>query len=46
MENGIGGYFRVRFSTNFPAALRYDFDWQKLKNEPDPFQMIDYSTIS
>jgi hypothetical protein len=46
MESGIGGYFRVRFPSNFPAALRYDFDWQQLKNEPDPFQTIDYSTIS
>ena len=46
MESGIGGYFRVRFPTNFPTALRYEFDWQQLKNDPDPFQTIDYSTIS
>jgi hypothetical protein len=46
MESGIGGYFRVRFPTSWPADLRYDFDWQKLKTESDPFQTMDYSTIT
>ena len=46
MESGIGGYFRVKFPANWPAELRYDFDWQKLKNEVDPFQNIDYSKIA
>ncbi len=45
MESGIGGYFRVRFPADLPADLRYDFDWRELKNEPDPFQTIDYSSI-
>ncbi len=46
MENGIGGYFRVKFPDNWPVELRYDFDWQKLKHEADPFQTIDYSKIA
>ena len=46
MESGIGGYFRVRFPANWPMELRYDFDWQKLKSEADPFQNIDYSKIA
>jgi hypothetical protein len=46
MESGIGGHFRVRFPNNWPADLRYDFDWQQLKSEPDPFRTIDYSAIS
>lgn len=46
MESGIGGYFRVRFPTNWPNDLRYDFDWQKLKSEPDPFRTIDYTKIA
>jgi hypothetical protein len=45
-ESGIGSYFRVRFPANWPAELRYDFDWSKLKSEPDPFQNIDYSMIA
>jgi len=44
-ESGIGGYFRVHFPENFPPELRYDFDWQKLKLEADPFQMFDYATV-
>jgi len=46
MESGIGGYFRVRFPTNWPHDLRYDFDWQKLEKEPDPFRTVDYSKIA
>ena len=45
MESGIGGYFRVKFPDDWPEDLRYEFDWQTLKNEADPFQLIDYSTI-
>lgn len=45
-EAGIGGYFRVRFPTTFPPGMRYDFDWQRLKNDPDPFQTIDYASIA
>jgi hypothetical protein len=46
MESGIGRFFRVRFPTNIPLDLRYEFDWQKLKDDPDPFQTIDYATVS
>lgn len=45
MESGIGGYFRVRFPDDWPQELRYEFDWQELKQELDPFQTIDYSEI-
>ena len=43
--SGIGGYFRVRFPNDFPPDMRYDFDWQELQKEPDPFQNFDYSSI-
>jgi len=46
MESGIGGYFRVKFPGNWPQDLRYDFDWQAIKNDPDPFQTIDYRKIA
>jgi len=46
MKSGIGGYFRVKFPDDWPPDLRYEFDWQKLKNEPDPFKTIDYSKIA
>lgn len=46
MKSGIGGYFRVKFPDDWPLDLRYDFDWQTLKDEPDPFQTIDYSGIA
>lgn len=45
-ESGIGGYFRVRFPTEVPLDLRYDFKWQNLQNEPDPFRTIDYLKIA
>lgn len=46
MESGIGDYFRVKFPDNWPLALRYDFDWPAIKNDPDPFQTIDYTSIA
>ena len=46
MESGIGSFFRVRFPENWPPELRYDFDWQTLRNEDDPFQTIDYESIA
>jgi hypothetical protein len=46
MESGIGDYFRVKFPDDWPHRLRYDFDWQMLKDEVDPFDTIDYSKIT
>lgn len=46
MESGIGDYFRVKFPDDWPPDLCYDFDWKKIKDEPDPFQTIDYSQIA
>jgi hypothetical protein len=39
-EYAIGGYFRVKLADDWPAADRYDFDWQLLKNDPKPFQTL------
>jgi hypothetical protein len=46
MESGIGGFFRVRFPANWPSEERYEFNWQELKNNADPFQSIDYAQIA
>jgi hypothetical protein len=45
MESSIGGYFRIRYPTDWPPDLQYDFDWQKMRSEPDPFAQFDYSVI-
>lgn len=37
MSSAIGGYFRIRFPTNWPMDERYEFDWQALQDEDDPF---------
>ena len=42
MESAIGGYFRVRFPDSWPTDKRYDFDWQQLKADPDPFSEFQY----
>ena len=38
MEPAIGGYFRVKFPTDWPVDEQYDFDWAAIENQPDPFQ--------
>jgi hypothetical protein len=45
MESGIGGYFRVSFPDDWPVDDRYDFDWNTLASEDEPFQKLDYSKI-
>lgn len=46
MESGIGGYFRVQFPNDWPDELKYDFNWSSIKDDPDPFQTIDYNSIA
>ena len=45
MKSAIGGYFRILFPDNWTPEHQYDFDWQILKDELDPFQDFDYSKI-
>lgn len=45
MESGIGGFFRVQFPNDWPDELKYEFDWDEIKNDPDPFEEIDYDKI-
>jgi hypothetical protein len=43
MESAIGGYFRVKFPDDWPLEQRYDFNWQALNTEQNPFQNYPYS---
>ena len=46
MASAIGGYFRVKFPTDWPNSEKYDFtyqDWENLeKSTTDPFQNFPY----
>ena len=42
MESAIGGYFRISFPDEWPQIMRYEFDWQQLRNEEDPFDCYQY----
>ena len=42
MESAIGDYFRIKFPDNWLSADLYDFDWEQLKNDPNPFDMFSY----
>jgi hypothetical protein len=39
-DTAIGNYFHVRFPTDWSSSEQYDFDWQKLQSDPDPFQTL------
>jgi hypothetical protein len=41
MTSAIGGYFRVAFPT-WPQEQRYEFDWQEIVDELDPFANYPY----
>lgn len=38
----MGGYFRVKFPDNIPLEKRYDFAWNDIKDEDDPFEDFKY----
>jgi hypothetical protein len=38
----IGGYFHIKFPTDWPAADQYDFDWQTLRNDAAPIQNLTF----
>lgn len=42
MESAIGGYFRIKFPNDWPSDERYEFKWQDIENESDPFQRYNY----
>jgi hypothetical protein len=42
MESGIGGYLRVKFPDDWQAGDRYDFEWDAIKSDSDPFQEYNY----
>jgi hypothetical protein len=45
MEYGIGGYFHIKFPDphDWSQNVLYDFNWENLKSETEPFQTINYS---
>src|SRR6478735_4491606 len=45
MDSGIGGFFRVQFPVDWSSDERYSFNWQTLRDEPDPFITFDYGAV-
>jgi hypothetical protein len=41
-DTAIGGYFHVKFPTDWASADRYDFEWHTLKKDPSPFQRLTF----
>jgi hypothetical protein len=38
----IGEYFLVKFPKDWPVEDRYSFDWEKIKNDAEPFQTLQF----
>jgi hypothetical protein len=36
----VGKYFRVKYPDDWPEGERYDFRWEQLGNDQDPFQLL------
>ena len=41
----LGGLFRIEHPKNWTDDQLYDFDWNDLKDLPDPFQKFDYDNV-
>ena len=46
MESAIGGYFLIKFPTDWPVADRYDFEWTNLQKLNDRFDEFDHSAYA
>ena len=42
MKSAIGGYFRVKYPTDWNKKDMYEFKWQDLEKIPDPIDIINY----
>ncbi|TGQ69668.1 hypothetical protein EN829_014215 [Mesorhizobium sp. M00.F.Ca.ET.186.01.1.1] len=41
-EDAVGGLFRIRYPNNIATDLRYDFSWDSLMDDADPFDGYKY----
>ncbi|HSX17947.1 MAG TPA: hypothetical protein VLE51_01150 [Candidatus Saccharimonadales bacterium] len=44
-ESTIGGYFRVELPKSIPYREMYDFNWQTIKDQADPFEKFNYDSV-
>jgi hypothetical protein len=44
-DEAIGGYFGVAFPRSYEEEEYYDFDWQQLSSEENPFVKYDYDKL-
>jgi hypothetical protein len=42
----IGSLFRIKYPDDWAADEKYDFDWEKLKDQPTRFNKLDYDKIT
>jgi hypothetical protein len=45
-RTAIGSYFTIKYPSEIPEEDKYDFTWQVLKTQENPFDFIDYNSIS
>ena len=45
MESAVGDYFRVKYP-DLDEKDRYDFEWQKIKDNPDVIQCHNYNSMA
>jgi len=38
----IGSYFQIKYPDDWPEEERYDFNWNEINKEDDPFQNFPY----
>jgi hypothetical protein len=41
-ETAIGKYLRVKYPADWPVNERYELEWKKIENDPEPFQSLQF----
>ncbi|ODS57086.1 MAG: hypothetical protein ABS40_05850 [Agrobacterium sp. SCN 61-19] len=45
MSASTGSLFRIAYPNDWPDGQKYDFDWAKLRGDPDRFQRFNYDRL-
>jgi hypothetical protein len=45
LEPTIGSLFRIKYPDDWTDEEKYDFNWQRLRDEPVRFSKIDYDSL-
>jgi hypothetical protein len=41
-HTAVGKYFRIKYPADWPENERYEFKWEQIRNDPEPFKSLPF----